>query len=95
MGISDQLRTVIQWQDPDPEALFEQWTEDGDEIKNASKLIVGPGQGCVFVYEGRVEAVIEEPGLVKLSTDNIPFWTTVKRRQTAQAPELSVYSDIR
>jgi len=56
-----------------------QWTENGDEIKNASKLIVGPGQGCIFVYEGKVQAVIEDEGLINLKTANIPFWTTIKK----------------
>jgi membrane protease subunit (stomatin/prohibitin family) len=78
MGLTGQLRSVIEWKNPDPFTLFLKWTEDGDEIKNASKLIVGPGQGCVFVYEGRVRAVLETEGLVNLETDNIPFWTTIK-----------------
>lgn len=75
---NNQLRSVIEWVDPDPEMLFERFTEVGDEIKSASKLIVGPGQGCIFVYEGRVEAVFTEEGVYDLKTDNIPFWTTVK-----------------
>jgi membrane protease subunit (stomatin/prohibitin family) len=78
MGImARQLRSVVQWQDPDPEVLFQCWSDNGDEIKNASKLIVGPGQGCVFVYEGRVEAVYTQEGLYSLKTSNIPFITTV------------------
>jgi len=78
-GIKRQLRSVIQWNNPHPEALLEQWTDNGDEIKNASKLIVGPGQGCIFVYEGKVKAVIQEPCLIELDTANIPFWTTIKK----------------
>jgi membrane protease subunit (stomatin/prohibitin family) len=78
-GIKRQLRSVIEWQTPDEDVLFTQWTENGDEIKNASKLIVGPGQGCIFVYEGQVKAIIEEPCLLNLQTDNIPFWTTIKK----------------
>jgi membrane protease subunit (stomatin/prohibitin family) len=77
--IARQLRSVIQWEDPDPNLLFERWTENGDEIKNASKLIVGPGQGCVFVYEGKVESVYVDPGMVELKTANIPFLTTLRR----------------
>lgn len=50
-GIKRQLRSVIQWNNPHPEALLEQWMDNGGEIKNASKLIVGPGQGCIFVTE--------------------------------------------
>ena len=78
-GIKRQLRSVIEWQNPDPDILFTQWTENGDEIKNASKLIVGPGQGCIFVYQGQVRAIIEEQCLINLQTDNIPFWTTIKK----------------
>ncbi|MBS3913922.1 MAG: SPFH domain-containing protein [Bacteroidetes bacterium] len=78
-GIKRQLRSVIEWQNPDPDVLFMQWTENGDEIKNASKLIVGPGQGCIFVYEGQVKAVIEQQCMVNLQTDNVPFCTTIKK----------------
>ena len=78
-GIKRQLRSVIEWQNPDPDALFQQWTDNGDEIKNASTLIVGPGQGCIFVYEGTIQSVIQEPCLINLKTDNVPFWTTIKK----------------
>ncbi len=77
--LSRQLRSVIQWENPDPNVLFQCWTDSGDEIKNASKLIVAPGQGCVFVYEGRVEAVYTEEGLFELRTANKPFFTTLTR----------------
>ena len=78
MSIKSQFVSVIEWSNPDPDILFYKWTEHGDEIKDASKLIVGPGQGCVFVYEGQVKDVYLEEGLVELESDNIPFWTTVK-----------------
>jgi len=76
-SVKRQLRSVVQWENPDPALLFERWTENGDEIKNLSKLIVGPGQGCLFVYQGKVEGVFTKEGMVDLATDNIPFWTTV------------------
>ncbi len=78
-GIRRQLRTVIEWRDPSPEALFSQWSDNGDEIKNASKLIVNPGQGCIFVYEGQIRSVRAEPCMVELTTANIPFWTTITK----------------
>lgn len=78
-GIKRQLRSVIEWTDPRIDALFSQWTDNGDEIKKASKLIVGPGQGCIFVYEGKVKTVITQPCMVDLETDNIPFWTTISK----------------
>ena len=74
-----QIRSVIQWDNPPATDLFVQWTADGDEIKNASKLLVGPGQGCVFVYEGKVESTFTDPGLFELETDNHPFVTTLSR----------------
>ncbi|MDF1583681.1 MAG: SPFH domain-containing protein [Methyloprofundus sp.] len=59
--------------------MFQQWRGNGEQLKNAAKLIVGPGQECIFVYEGRVQAVINKQCLINLETDNIPFWTTVKK----------------
>ena len=76
-GVRRQLRSVIQWETPATDVLFQQWRGNGDELKNASKLIVGPGQGCIFVYEGKIKAVLDKEGLLNLKTDNIPFWTTV------------------
>ncbi len=78
-GLKRQLRSVIEWTDTDPDQLFYQWTDNGDEIKNASKLIIGPGQGCIFVYEGIPKAMIVKSGIVNLDTANIPFWTTIKK----------------
>jgi membrane protease subunit (stomatin/prohibitin family) len=78
-SVKQQLRSVIQWTNPSTEAVLEQWSGSGDEIKNASKLIVGPGQGCIFVYEGRIQGVFTEPGIFDLRTANIPFWTTVTK----------------
>ena len=78
-GIRNQLRSVIQWDNPSPQDLFFRWTANGDEIKNASKLLVGPGQGCIFVYEGRVEAVYSSEGIYDLETENVPFWTTITK----------------
>jgi len=78
-GIKRQLRSVIEWTNPRADILFSQWTDNGDEIKNASKLIVGPGQGCIFVYEGRVKAVITKACMIDLKTDNVPFWTTISK----------------
>lgn len=74
-----QLRSVIEWDDPQPDDLFYRWTDNGDEIKNASKLIVKPGQGCIFVYEGKVRSVHTQEGMTDLRTANIPFWTTITK----------------
>ena len=78
-GVKRQLRSVIQWETPGTDVLLQRWRGNGDELKNASKLIVGPGQGCIFVYEGKIKAVINKQCLLNLETDNIPFWTTVSK----------------
>jgi membrane protease subunit (stomatin/prohibitin family) len=78
-SVSNQLRSVIEWKNPSPDAIFEIWSSEKDEIKNASKLLINPGQGCIFVYEGKVEAVYTTEGLVELKTANIPFWTTLTK----------------
>ena len=74
-----QLRSVIQWENEDNDTLFYRWSSNGDEIKNASKLIVGPTQGCIFVYEGQIRAVFNSEGLFDIATANIPFITTLKK----------------
>jgi membrane protease subunit (stomatin/prohibitin family) len=78
-GLRRQLRSVVEWKNPPDDLIFEQWSDNGDEIKRASKLLVNPGQGCIFVYEGKVKAMIVKPGLISLDTTNIPFWTTIKK----------------
>ncbi len=75
----NQLRSVIEWNNPENDIIFEKWSVNSEEIKNASKLIINPGQGCVFVYEGKVQGVFLQTGLVELKTANIPFWTTVTK----------------
>lgn len=78
-GLKRQLRSVIEWSNPDDNDLIYCWSENGDEIKNSSKLIVGPGQGCIFVYRGKIKDIIETGGVYNLQTENVPFWTTVSR----------------
>src|ERR1700692_462795 len=86
----NQLRSVIQWQNPSTEVIFEKWSSINDEIKNASKLIVGPGQGCIFVYEGKVQGIYTQQGIVELQTANIPFWTTISKFMQAFQSEHKV-----
>jgi len=89
-GVKRQLRSVIEWESPSGNELFYRWSDNGDEIKNASKLIVGPGQGCIFVYEGKVVSVIEKEGMGSLKTGNIPFWTTITKVMQAFTSEHKV-----
>lgn len=79
MGLFNQFKSVIQWENPGQNELFVKFTDRGDEIKNASKLILLPGQGCIFTYEGEIKGVFEEEGTYDINTDNKPFLTTIKK----------------
>ena len=74
MGIKklfkQQLRSVIEWKEQDTNILFHRLDTSTDEIKNSSKLIVAPGQGCLLVYDGKVKATLTEPDTYELQTDN-------------------------
>lgn len=89
-SIKNQLRSVIEWKNPPMDVIFQTWSTEHDEIKNASKLLVGPGQGCLFVYEGKVQAVHLSEGLFDLKTANIPFWTTLTKFMQAFQSEHKV-----
>lgn len=81
MGLRDlfkrQLRTVVEWKEQDGQLLFHLMETTTDEIKNASKLIVAPGQGCVVVYDGKVSDVLTEPDVYSMETSNHPFITSL------------------
>jgi len=76
---SAQLSSVIQWENQDLNLLWYRFPSRKNEIKNASKLIVAPGQGCILVYEGKISDHIEEEGIFNLKTDNHPFITNLLR----------------
>ena len=81
MGLRDlfkrQLRTVVEWKEQNGQLLFHLMETTTDEIKNASKLIVAPGQGCVVVYDGKVSGVLTEPDVYSMETSNHPFITSL------------------
>ncbi|MDP5229631.1 MAG: SPFH domain-containing protein [Cellulophaga sp.] len=83
MDLKNQMRSVLQWENPKEYQLFFKFVDRGDELKNASKLVLQPGQGCIFTYEGKIEGVFEEEGMYDLETDNTPFLTTVRKFMTA------------
>ena len=97
MGIANlfrnQLSAVIQGQADKQQYLWYKYPTKTAEIKNASKLIVGPGQGAVLVYEGKVVDVLTEEGTFNLKTDNHPFFTTlVNLRQNFESEhKLHIY----
>ena len=72
-----QLSSVIEWKDMDEKTLWYKHPSERDEIINASKLIVSPGQGCLLVYEGTIKDIILDEGIYNLKTDNHPFVTTL------------------
>lgn len=97
MGIfnifGNQLSKVIRWDNADSTMLWYKYPSNRDEIINASKLIVAPGQGCILVYEGQIADVIETEGSFNLETDNHPFITTLtKLRQNFESEhKLDIY----
>ncbi|MHC5310275.1 SPFH domain-containing protein [Myroides sp. LJL116] len=78
-----QLSTVVEWKDQESNYLFYKIPTPTSEIKNASKLIVSPGQGCILVYDGKVQDVLDTPGVYLLSSKNIPFITTLLKLSQA------------
>lgn len=89
----NQLSQVIEWDNQNPEILVYKFPSANDELKNASKLIVGPGQGVLLVYEGKLTDEITTEGIFGLETDNHPFITTLLKLRTAFESEhkLKVY----
>ena len=94
MGIFDfkkQLSSVIEWKNQDPNIVVQKAQTTTDEIKNASKLLVAPGQGCILVYEGKVQDVLTEPNTYVLDTDNYPFITTLLKLRQQFESEYKMY----
>ena len=97
MGIinffKNQLSQVIEWDNQNPEILVYKFPSGNDELKNASKLILGPGQGALLVYEGKLTDEITAEGIYDLETDNHPFITTLLKLRTAFESEhkLKIY----
>ena len=73
-----QFRNVIQWGAPSRGQLFWRYDHPTDEIKDASVLILQPGQGCILTSGGAVVDTLIEPGTYDLETSNKPFITTLK-----------------
>ena len=55
---NNQLSKVIRWENLNPGILWYKYPHKHDEIINASKLIVAPGQGCLLVYDGQIADII-------------------------------------
>lgn len=77
-----QMRSILEWRDGKADTVFYRLPTATDEIKNASRLIVGPAQGCLLVYEGRIVEQVGEQTLLSLKTDNHPFISTLGKFAT-------------
>lgn len=88
-----QLSEVIEWNNQSTALLVYKFPSSNNEIKNASKLIVAPGQGAILVYEGKVVDHLVENGIYEVETDNHPFITTLLKLRTSFESEhkLRVY----
>ncbi|RZL44162.1 MAG: SPFH domain-containing protein, partial [Pedobacter sp.] len=86
MGLGDffkrQLSQVIEWKDQSTNLLVYKFPSSNDEIKNASKLIVAPGQGAILVYEGKIVDHLTANGIYDIESDNHPFITTLLKLRT-------------
>ena len=77
MGLfSRQFKNVVEWNEVRDDVLFYKWKNN--EIKKDSKLIIRPGQDAIFLYNGRVEGIFTESGDYEISSDIIPFLSTLK-----------------
>ncbi len=88
---NNQLSEVIEWKNQDPQLLWYKFPSQRNEIKNSSKLILAPGQGCILVYEGKGENLLTEAGTYNLKTDNHPFFTTLARLRQNFESEHKLY----
>ncbi|MCY3007724.1 MAG: SPFH domain-containing protein [Planctomycetota bacterium] len=81
MGLFDKIRgefiDIIEWLDDTRHTLVWRFPRYQNEIKNAAKLIVRPGQVAIFVSEGKLADVFEA-GTYELTTANLPVLTTLK-----------------
>ena len=77
MGLfSRQFKNVVEWNEVRDDVLFYKWKNN--EIKKDSKLIIKPGQDAIFLYNGRVEGIFTESGDYEISSEIIPFLSTLK-----------------
>lgn len=76
MGFFDQFSDVVEWKEYRDDVLF--WVWRNDEIKKGSRLVIRPGQDAVFIYNGRIEGIFKDEGNFEISTEIIPFLSTLK-----------------
>lgn len=76
MGFFDQFADVIEWAEYRDDVLF--WVWRNNEIKKGSRLVIKPGQDAVFIYNGRIEGIFKDEGNFEVSSEIIPFLSTLK-----------------
>ena len=76
--IRKQFLDILEWEDRGQEILVYKYPMDDNEIQNGGKLVVRPGQGAIFVNEGKIADVFLEPGTYTLNTQTLPVMTNLK-----------------
>ena len=77
MGLfGGQFSSVVEWKEYSDDIIF--WKFPSSEIKKGSRLIIRPGQDAIFMYNGRIEGIFREEGNFDVSSDIIPFLSTLK-----------------
>ena len=71
-----QLKNVIEWDEFREDMIFYKW--HNDEIKRDSKLIIRPGQDAIFMYNGKIEGIFEDEGTYEVSSEIVPFLSTLR-----------------
>ncbi len=71
-----QFANVVEWEEWNDDMIFWKWKNT--EIKKGSKLILRAGQDAIFINNGRIEGIFTEDGDYDISSDIIPFLSTLK-----------------
>lgn len=72
----NQFSNVVEWEEYRDNIIM--WKYHSSEIKKGSRLIIRPGQDAIFLYNGRIEGVFRDEGNFDISSDIIPFLTTLR-----------------
>ncbi len=76
--IRKQFLDILEWEDRGQEIMVYKYPMADNEIQNGGKLVVRPGQGAIFVNEGKIADVFLEPGTYTLNTQTLPVMTNLK-----------------
>lgn len=80
MGIfSNQMANVVEWQEFRDDVIFWKWANS--VLKKNSRLVIRPGQDAIFLYNGRIEGIFTDEGNYEISSQIIPFLSSLKNYQ--------------